>query len=305
MSQIKYRLDGGLTREQLNQIKEDAFQVLEEVGMKLSHERTIELLKEFKGIKIANGRVYFKRFLSEEYLQRIKSESKKRRNKKQDYKIAGPYNCGRILDMTTNKIRATNSKDLIDAIKLCEAMDMVRRISPVVPQDIPLKLQTLAGWKLALENGWQSRGVPTTNIEEAKWAKEMIIAAGREDYGWSLECIVSPLRFSDTTLDMMFYCLDKDIQLIKAYPGNILLAGTTCPIFCPGYFVQGIAELLGGYIVLQMIGEAEQRAQHFGMELGVEAFDMKHANVAYGTPESILMEILTAQINKHFFGNYD
>ncbi|GAH76813.1 unnamed protein product, partial [marine sediment metagenome] len=53
-------------------------------------------------------------------------------------------------DWDTGKLRPPTSKDLVDLIKLCDALDTVGS-APVVPLDVPIQLQLILMHKTSYE----------------------------------------------------------------------------------------------------------------------------------------------------------
>lgn len=301
---VKYGIAGGFTEKQLKQICEEALQVLEKVGMDVPHKGVLKLLAAHKGITIKNTRVYFSPWLGEEYLQRFRKEEQAR-PAEEKFKMEGSWYCANVLDIDTGKIRRSHSQDLIQAVKMCQILDASRAVAPVAPLDVPISLQALTAWKICLENSSCMGGAPVTDVRVADYVQKMLQVVGRKGPVWCEEITISPLRLNSQALELVYYFLDKGM-IVEGEPGPMISAGATAPIFTPAFFVQGVAEWLGAYIVLKIISHDRQgNSTYFrtlfngGLRFEPMHFDMRYSSIAFGSAESLLFRLMTRQIFRY------
>jgi trimethylamine:corrinoid methyltransferase-like protein len=74
------------------------------------------------------------------------------------------------------------------------------------------------------------------------------------------------------------------------------MLGATVPISIAKASAQIMAEAFGAFTILKLLSDDEL----VGFKMRMFGFDMKDAFINYGTPESILLDIITADLNKHY-----
>jgi trimethylamine--corrinoid protein Co-methyltransferase len=103
---------------------------------------------------------------------------------------------------------------------------------------------------------------------------------------------ISPLTFSDDSLEKMIYCAEKRIpQICYGAPQ----AGSTGPASFAGSVVQGTAESLSGLVITQLV----RKGAPFIYGAFATVMDMRTTIFSYGAPEMILMGAALAQISQY------
>lgn len=308
MSYVTYGIAGGFTNEQLRGIHNDAIRVLERVGMKVTHPKLLEILAASNGIEIRDHAVTFSRETCEKYLNFFRKEEAAR-VPYADWKIEGPWYAGKIVDLESSEIRDPLSADVVAAVRLCSALEILRPVCPLAPKDVPPAVEAITAWKIALENSAGMGGAPLTNPVEIECAVEMASAAGRKGPVWCTEVTKSPLTINSEAIDLIFKFMDKDMA-VHGEPGPMLSAGCTAPVFAPAFFVQALAEWLGAYMVLKIMSNGElgnsskfRTSFNGGLRFEPMHFDMQTSSVAYGSSESMLFRMAARQIFRFLGSN--
>ena len=132
----------------------------------------------------------------------------------------------------------------------------------------------------------------------------MIIAGGEKQFLNAPTIVmladpISPLTFTNDTIDRMVFCAEKRIpQICYGAPQ----AGSTGPASFAGSVVLGMAETLCGLVITQLI----RKGAPFICGAFATVMDMRTTIFSYGAPEMILMGAALSQIAQHiklpFFG---
>lgn len=284
-SKVSYKLTGGLSEEQIKNIYKEALLVIEEIGIDVPHQKTLKLLSDYKGVTVKGTRVYFKDWLVNEC-------TVKKRYQPEDgkFKIHTGVYCLNILDLNGN-VRASTTKDLIDMVKLADSLGMGGE-APIEPTDIPPKLRQIAMMKTCWENSREITGGYLYDIEAAEYIYEMAKIVNKP-FSLGGTMIISPLKVNPEKLDLFFNFLDRDVPVSM---GNMPLLGVTAPIFYPAAYTQGMAEILGGITLIKLIFKGKGGP---GI-VNVYPFDMKNQTVTFGSPEKLLLMLISMQIANYF-----
>ncbi len=307
MSVINFEISGGLGKKRLEKIRSESIHILKEIGLKANHPKLLEMLSSVDGISIDGTRLYFADDICEKYLALFKEEEENS-PPYNEFKMEGPWYCSNIIDLKSSQVRVATRDDVIKAVRLCSALDIIRPVCPLAPKDVPPEIESIASWKIALENSTKIKGGPLTSPEEVECALEMTEAVGIKGPIWSTEITISPLTINPKAIDLILRYLDKGM-VIQGEPGPMISAGCTGPIFAPAFFIQAVAEWLGAYIILKVIsngklGNFHQFKTLFNGGLCFEPmhFDMKYGSIAFGTSESLLFRLATREIFRFLGG---
>jgi trimethylamine---corrinoid protein Co-methyltransferase len=164
--------------------------------------------------------------------------------------------------------------------------------APGIPSDVPAPMRQLCQFRVTLEN-CRARGVPALNdVPSAEVARAMCAVVGAP-FSTGVH-VISPLRLEGNEFDIALHYLDQGLPVgVGAMP----TAGVTAPVSLPALFVQALAEVMGGYAVLRLLG-CEQAS------FWVNAYpaDMHTANLVMGSPEHVLCDLMQLAINAHYSG---
>ena len=209
----EFTLKGGLNKEQIEVMNEKALHLIEYSGVNIPHEGILKLLADYDGVKIENNMVKFRSDLVLKALKEAKYDVPE--YAKDNWIISAGAHQTAFYDWDTGKLREPTANDLVDLIKLGDALDTVGS-APVVPLDIPVHLQHILMHKVAYENSRYRcndifEHMDKPSFECANYVHEMAKAAGKRfTFGiW----MISPKSFDKNGLDVAYRLLDKGIPL--------------------------------------------------------------------------------------------
>lgn len=297
---VSYKLDGGLNDKQLQKIYKGVVELLETIGVELSHQEILELLSKRDGITIRANRILFSSELIAKHLAEIRKSEPWSGQESGDYRLSTPYYCLNVCDMETGKIRPATTDDLIKAVKLCDSYAM-EGSAPLLPGNIQDKLKNITAYKICIENSSGIGSCDTiANGKELEVIYEMGQLVGRKPpYAW-LQTPISPLRLNAEALDIIYHNRDKNyIQGVGVSACPLLMAGATTFMNLPYAWIQAAAESISASIVTKLINENIV----IGHGVSVFPFDMKYLTMAFGRPEEILYQRISRQIQRYIFGS--
>ena len=296
MSKVNYNIREGLTEEQIKQMYERALEIIEEIGLEVSHKGILQTLSQKEGVKIEKSRVKFESWLVDKY---VMSQSYPMNEFSNGYKIVSGAYEQNVIDLDTGKIRQATLKDLVELTKLADSYGMVGS-APVRPMDLPNPLQEIAMYKVSWENSSKkAQGIfdanPKSSLEVAKYIYEMSKVVNKS---FSIGIwINSPFRTFPEELDILYNFLDRKVPLWVA---TIPIAGVTAPIHMIGAYVQSMAELFAGYTMLKLLSPESYVYCSVIDSIRAYSFDMKYGSFVYGSPEDVRATLFQIQLNRYF-----
>lgn len=219
-----------------------------------------------------------------------------------DNVIFNPGSCAVYLsDHKTGEMRRPLSKDLVDLVRLVDALKNIQAQSTaMVPYDVPKDVGDLYRLYLVLKNSTKSiiTGAFTKRgLIDMKHLLEVV--AGGEDKLMNKPmaifdvCPSSPLMWSDTACQNLIDCARFDI------PAEIIPApqmGATSPMTLIGTVVQSNAEFLSGLVISQ-VTKSGAPVIYGGSPT---TFDMKYLSSCLGSIENMMVACASAQIAKYY-----
>lgn len=288
-----------LSRQDVQMIREQAFQALSEIGVGCEHERTRDILCQTSRTRYEKGRLFFNKDELEEFFKQVAGEiqEKGRSQPPEDFSMGGSWNCLQLCDPATNRPRPAEVEEVEQCARLSTALGAKGGPVPVAPSGIEPKLKTVTCEMIALTQTPALGGWLTANkTEEIKIISEMHQAAGRI-YTLGLEGLISPLRMNPAVMDTYFeWCDSPHLQI--GIMGGIPVAGTTAPLVFPANAALALAEAIALDFMMDRISSGRHRCWNLRLELG----NMRNANLCYGTPEHCLMIQAMYELNWELFG---
>ncbi len=303
MKPIKYVLDGGLEKSDIEKMWDGALHLIENYGLKIPHDGILKIISNYDGVKINGDIVTFKPELVSKAI------------KAQDYsdwpKEIGPHNFGiisgayvkNLIDIKDGSIRPANTQDLIDCTKLCDTYGMYG--PPCVsPADVPTEMQRLLMYKASYEYS-RTKGhglfdvAGWLNPEEARIGKEMSEVANK-DFRIDL-WLISPFLAPKEGLAILYEFRNEPVDMnISTMP----ITGATGPINMIDSYVQCLGELFSGMALLYLINESKDKKGKIRTVVidSIRAYpiDMRYGMFVYGSAEDAVGSLYQAQLNKHF-----
>ena len=291
-------------------IVEEAFRVLEDIGILVENEEALDLLSQAGG-RIANDRrrVFIARETCERCMATVPhSFFLYDRDGEEAVRVGDDDVCfvpgsaaTWVHDFATRSIRKATTRDVGEFVVLVDslpAMDL--QSTCVVPDDVPGALADRYRLFLALAYG-RKPVVTGTFTKDAFATMHAFLTVVRGTAKAVREkplavfdcCPSSPLMWSDLTCQALIDCGRSGV------PATIVpapLMGATAPVTLMGTLVQHTAENLSGVVIHQTAGPGSPLV--YGGAAAV--FDMRKGTAPMSGIEAVMADAAYAQIGKHF-----
>jgi trimethylamine--corrinoid protein Co-methyltransferase len=297
-----------LGEEQVQQIHDQAMLILQEIGVDFLHPRSLDILRQ-AGLKVDDQRVRFERaFIEEQVAKAPASFEVQARNAKNTVTIGGDYMVNApvygppfITDLDRGRRGATIA-DFTNFDKMAQATPQIHCAGGTIvePEDLPLETRHLD--MVYSHIRWTDMPYMGSVISEegARDSIEMssILFGGRANIEktpalLALVNVNSPLRYDDRMLGALMTYAEAGQPVIVT---PFLMAGAMSPMGLAGTLAQQTAEALAGIALIQLIRPGAPCI--YGSFL--TNIDMQSGSPAFGTPESALGILASAQMARHY-----
>jgi len=299
---VAYSLAGGIPEATLKHIYDEALRVLEKLGIECDVPEVLAKISGVKGLTIKGKRIHYAPWLVEDYMKRNYPKRTPAPRMPGPLSLRGPYSCLNILDMETRVIRKPTVADIGQSVRLLDGLGIDLYwggFTPLIPDDVPKRLTWLAMLKATVENRRVPAGGGVANsLQEAEFMIEMGKAAGMAPPYVGFQFGISPLRMNPEAIGLFNTLIDKGhSKYVGASSCPMLTFGATSPYSVAAAMAQGIAEGLGGTILVDLL-------QHQGSWPGftVWPFDMRHMSIVFGAPETAIFRAMFHQLWEYLFG---
>lgn len=288
-----------ITQIRAEEILEEALRTLEEIGIEFTDETLFPKIREKVICTYEGRRIRLPREKVRAFFQMRRSALALSQEHQEDrITVGGNWHAWYLCDPVTNKPRAASVEEAIQMARLAESLGAGRGPIPVAPENILLQLHTMECERIALFHTEGMGGCLTaTDPEEIAVLKEMHQIAGRR-YLLALEPLISPLRLNSEVMEIYFRWRDDpdlDITIFTPIP----MAGATAPLVFPAALVQTLAEGLAQDYLFYHLSDGKIQE---GFNLRLDPFDMRHTNIAFGTPEWCLFKQATVELWNELVG---
>jgi trimethylamine---corrinoid protein Co-methyltransferase len=297
-----------LDEEQVEQIHDHAMQILEEIGIDFLHPRALDIFRR-AGLRIEESRVRFDRAFIEEQVKKVPASFEvQARNPKNTVTIGGNhmvnapvYGPPFITDLDRGR-RGATIEDFSNFDKMAQATPQIHCAGGTIvePEDLPLETRHLDMVYSHLR--WTDKPFMGSVISEENARDSIEMAAialgGREKIEkapalLALVNVNSPLRYDDRMLGALLEYAAAN-QPVIATP--FLMAGAMSPMGLAGTLAQQTAEALAGIALIQLVRPGAPCI--YGSFL--TNIDMQSGSPAFGTPESAMGILASAQMARHY-----
>jgi trimethylamine--corrinoid protein Co-methyltransferase len=242
----------------------------------------VALLRQHDGVKVEGQMVKFRPELVEKALREARYPLPEYYGK--EWVISAGAHQPKMHDLETGVLRDTTLKDLIELIKIGDALDTVGS-APCVPLDVPIHLQEILMHKVAWENSRRRANDmfehdPKPNVRIAQYIYEMAQASGR---WFSLGLyMVSPRSFDPPELEIIYRFRDLGVPM---WAGTMPITGINAPILEKAGILQAMFETLACLTMLNLINTKGYNYIQVIDSFIVHPFDMKYSTFVYGSAE--------------------
>lgn len=299
-----------LDSRDLEKIHKAVLVVLEKNGVEFFSQEAREILKK-GGAKVEGNKVFFPPELVMDQIALAPTEfTLYARNPENNVVIGGNntvhapgYGSPYVMDYVQDARRNATYEDYIAFTKLAGSSDNFDVVGGVLvePNDIPDHLRHAKMLEAAVKNTDKCLMGSAMGAKKAQESLEMAgIIFGGVDHVRKNPALISlintnsPLEFDSRMLDaLMVYARNNQPVIIAA----LAMTGTTSPVTLAGSLVQQAAEILSGIVFAQMINPGTPVV--FGSASSI--VDLRTGNLAIGSPESVKMFSVIAQLAR-FYG---
>ncbi|MDW7730643.1 MAG: trimethylamine methyltransferase family protein [Bacillota bacterium] len=298
-----------LEQGELERIHKASLNILEKNGVEFFSQEARDILKK-GGAKVEGDKVFFPPELVMEQVALAPSEfTLHARNPENNVVIGGNntvhapgYGSPYVMDYAQNARRNATYEDYVAFTKLAgqsENIDVVGGVL-VEPNDITDHLRHAKMFHAAVKYTDKCLMGSAMGSKKAQETVEMasIIYGGLDivKKNPSLISLIntnSPLEFDSRMLDaLMVYARNNQPVIIAA----LAMTGTTSPVTLAGSLVQQCAEILSGIVFAQMVNPGTPVV--FGSASSI--VDLRTGNLAIGSPESVKMFSVIAQLARFY-----
>jgi trimethylamine--corrinoid protein Co-methyltransferase len=290
-------------------IVEEAYDILEQVGVAVEHRRAVEMLAA-SGASVADDgiRVFIPRELCARCLQSIPREFPLfDRDGEGRHSVGGietAFDPGSaalsMYDYERGEIVPPSTKDVAEFVVLTNQLNAYDYQSTgLIPADIPEELADRFRLLLALVYGNKPVVTGTFTVEGFSTMHALLCAvrggadALRERPLAVFDCCpTAPLTWSELTCDALISCAQTGVP---AETVSMPLTGATSPVTLAGAIVQHTAESLSGVVIHQLAGSGSPLV--YGG--APSCFDMRSATTPMGSMETMMIDVSYAQVGKH------
>lgn len=304
-----------MTEEQLQLLHTRALDVLATVGLEVNSPATLELLREKAGYRIQGRRVLVDRALVEECVRLCRASRRETGGSREAAPAAGEgpqaasgaVSRRRLLEILTAypthfvdwrdaSMKPIAESDLIPMARLVDALydRGVRGGAPGVPQDVPPRVRGIHAYRIGAEYCRFGGSAPATNERDIQWLYRMDEVMG-QPFGLGI-FIVNPLRIEGNTLDQLLSLRGRKFPVLV---GSMPQMGVSAPVTLLGAFVVGIAAAWGAYAVVREITGTDD----IGVECRVWPTSARSLEMAYGSPEMVLGDLVLNQLRRFYNWN--
>ena len=302
-----YRL---LTEEQIKEIHRASLEILETVGVQVSHEEAVQLLRD-AGCRVKDENVVqFPNWLVEECIRSAPSRiTMYNRKGEEAMRLEGRniyFGLGTDListcDLETGETRPSRLQDVANAATVsdyCEEVDFIA--SYALPGDVPTNSMYVECVRTMMEHSVKPIFFTAAGREDLAVIIEMVAAvAGGEDALREKPFLIhyseptAPLTHSRGAVSKLFLCAEKGIPICYT-PGDSM--GGSTPVTLAGGIVQANAEALSGIVLHQVRAKGAPIISGFALV----PLDMRSGIFSYGAPDFRLTNSAFADLF-HYYG---
>ncbi len=297
-----------LTDDQIWEIKQAAFDIIEKVGFKCLHKEVHKMMKQ-AGAWVNDNNIKIPRHIVEACLvttpkgwtiyDREGRRAMEVEGEKSHYgtSTASPN----TLDAFTGEMRQTCIKDIELGAKVADYLDGIDFVMPMgTAQDVPADAAEVHEFPAMVSNTTKPSVFIGYTALGCEYVYEMaaVIAGGQENLSQKPFIIaypeaIAPLFFPDEVIERIFVAADR---FMPQLPGSTVQAGATGPVTLAGLITLITAESLIHITIAQL----RKQGCPVAMSGNVGILDMKTALMTVGAPESNLALAAQAEVARSF-----
>ncbi|MCG8619627.1 MAG: trimethylamine methyltransferase family protein [Desulfobacterales bacterium] len=297
-----------LTEDQIYEIRQAAFDVVEKVGFKCTHKGVHKMMQQ-AGAKVAGDNIRIPRYIVQECLVTVpKGWTIYDREGRRAMQVEGENSyfgtstgSPNTRDAFTGEIRPTTIQDIEWGAKVADYLPNIDFVMPMgTAQDVPADTAELYEIPAMLKNTVKPSVFLCYSALGCEYVYEMaaVVAGGQEalsekPYIIAYPEAIAPLHFPDDVINRIFVAADRFMPQI---PGSTVQAGATGPVTLAGVVTQMTAEAM----IHISIAQLRKRGCPVSMSGNAGILDMRTALMTMGAPENSLALIAQAEVAQSF-----
>lgn len=296
--------------ERLQQLHQDALDILQQVGVNVHHPPMRDLLGQSGGTVSGDKRVQISENMVSQALETVQKEVIIHNRLGDPVMPLGPhqiyFGTGSDLIYTHNSQTGKRRKSLLEdagrAAKLSDALDEIDFVmSFALPSDVPNENAETEQYYALLKN--TIKPVIMTSFSgldtlERVHAMACLTAGGEEKFRERPNYIlygqfVSPLEHDHQALERLIFCADHQVPLIYV---PTIMSGASGPLTMYGSLALALSETLAGLVMHQL----QNPGAPFITGSCISPLDMKTGLYPYGSAEWRINDLVMAEISRWY-----
>lgn len=300
-----------LSKDEIELVHENTLKILEETGIRVLSPRALAVL-ERGGARIdkKESRAWIPESLVIETLRKVpRTVTLCARDPKQDMtapRTGPPFMATNgtsvyMTDLDTGARRATTGKDLKDFMTLCDAMEPLDYVWPMVTaHDAPAASHALSELAISLKSTTKHVQGEAMTGEEARAELEVAaaIVGGKDELAKRpifsvIQCPICPLEFEKGSVDAVMEFAEAGIPVVSM---SMALCGLTSPVTLAATIAVVNAENIASFAISQMTKAGAPVV--YSSESASP--DMRTGEIHYGSVEEIIIAAASGQMANHY-----
>ena len=284
------------TDSQIEKIADDAFEILECVGIKIMDDKLSEKLRR-KGFKFKNKSVLIPKAQSKTFLEKLRHRTLEKAIKEKPERSPAEFTFSlngysdNIENHLTGEVSLYDTPKLIEATKFCNTIIKdygYQATMPGIAHDIHPDLIPLMSCKIGaqyIEGGW---GPDVYSINIIPYMLEMCdVMDTRIDQVFIF--MVNPLILAGESFKVALE-LAGTVDFVKVR--TLPTLGVSTPLDIPAALSLSMAEVFGGALIFEELSGVTT-----DILVSLFPFDFRDLNVMYGSVEKQLLVFMTRELN--------
>jgi trimethylamine:corrinoid methyltransferase-like protein len=278
-------------------VEEAAIEILEGIGIAVGEEELMEMAVSL-GFKERGGRVVLERSVVRRFIEGVREEVEEKREEGMGSGISlgiNPYPTN-YLSVEADEILPMTTERLVESVKLVDsfAEEGLKPGAPGCPVDVPPPLQPLQQYRIAATYSRHGRyPVEPRNLFALPYLMEMAELLGHPIRSLPVY-VFSPLNLSGESLKCV---LRARGSISSVSVSSMPSVGSTAPIRIGDALAMALAEVVGSALLIH-----EVLGIDVYWSVGIFPCDLRSMAMSFGSPEYILFQILSSQLDAYMHG---
>ena len=275
-----------------------AQRLLEEVGLKVAHEKFVSAIKGHEGVRVEGERVFLSRALTDKHYEAFIARNRaalaeKQGAKEPEWRLSSDGYSISVIDIETDAVRPATSRDLRELIRLIHSLGMSGSY-PCTPQDVAPMMRALACFKICWEESDCVRPFDYLDVRQTPFLYEMHKVMGKPFVVNVNVPHAMTVSEHDVETFMRYYPIWKrNREEIRWYTiCDYPMLGVSKPITSTGALACYLSQSFGTHILFQLFDPEIWMQPRLSAGMPV---DLRQMCWAFGSPRTHLYSFLSAR----------